>query len=453
MVFDLAAAQARRVATRLVLVGALVSALAGCGGGGGSSDTGSAISGTYQLDGLAELGVASSIRAEMSQGVAGTPRCSLVSGTVPPGMAFGTDCSLAGTPSQIGVFTSRLTLSVSGHPGSATVNVQMVVGGPVLQQTGPLADNLVLLSPLVPSEVLGVFAQSLYTVLAGDAITYAVVSGSLPTGLALDPATGKVAGTPVALGSFEVTLSATLRRNGQDYALNSVPLMKNVIAPFGSITYDAICCDLNFGVVALQTPEPSFLPALPAGARASFEPTVALPAGLAMDPATGIIAGRTLRPGVYQLAMRGTVTTAEGAVYSLEMPSNFWRLNIQGLLPYFNVQNCTGSNFNASPGMLPAHIEYTAYRFPLGTVCTYQPGEVFGGLPGDVYAYELIPNIATGDLPPTWVSVDPVTGVVSARAPEAAPGHGATVNFGLQVTTRRGADTIVSKQSWTLVVQ
>jgi hypothetical protein len=329
----------------------------------------------------------------------------------------------------------------------------MVVGGPVLQATGYGADNtLVLLSPLAPSDVLGVFAQSQYTLLAGDVITYALVSGSLPTGLSLDPASGKLAGTPVALGSFEFTLGATLRRNGQDYVLNSVPVTKNVIAPYNGILIDATCCDLYFGVVALQTPAPYFLPALPMGASARFESTVALPAGLSMDPATGIIAGRTLLPGVYPLGVRASVTTTEGAVYTAELPPGFWRLDIQGLLPYFNAQTCVGSNFNAMPGMLPAHIEYTAYRLPSGPVCTYQPGEVFGGLPGDMYAYELIPSTVTGDLPPAWVSLDPVSGVVSARAPETAP-VGSQVNFGLQVTTRRGADTIVSKQSWTLVVQ
>jgi hypothetical protein len=78
---------------------------------------------------------------------------------------------------------------------------------------------------------------------------------------------------------------------------------------------------------------------------------------------------------------------------------------------------------------------------------------VFGALAGDMYAYELTADPATGQLPPAWVSVDPTSGVISARAPETAPGQGTPVHFGLQVSTRRGADTIVSRQSWTLTVQ
>jgi Putative Ig domain len=424
-------------------------ALAGCGGGGGGGDD--AISGTFQLDGLAELGVVGSVRAELPQGVEGTPRCSLVSGSVPPGMVFGTDCSLAGTPSQIGVFTSQLNFTVSGRPGSATVNVQMVVGGPVLQQTGPLTETLRLLVALPPSDVVGVFGQAQYSQLAGDVITYAVASGSLPTGLTLDPATGKLSGTPVALGNFEAMVGATLRRNGQDYPLNTVQVAKTVLAPFGNITYDANCCDLNYGVVPMQTPAPVFFPALPAGATARFESTAALPAGLALDPATGIISGRTAMPGTYPVGMRANVTTAEGVVFPLDMTANFWRLNIQGVLPRYDGNTNCGSRQVFDPfETVPSQLQFNVFRL---SVCTMSPGTVFAGQAGDVYHYALIAHPGTGAAPPSWVSVDADSGVVSVTAPESAPGQGTPVTFGLQVTTTRGADVIATRQGWTLLVQ
>ena len=362
-------------------------ALVGCGGGGGGGDSGSTISGTYQLDGLAELGVAGSIRAELPQGVEGTPRCSLVSGSVPPGMVFGTDCSLAGTPSQIGVFTSQLNFTVSGHPGSATVNVQMVIGGPVLQQTGPLTETLQLLTVLPPSDVVGVFGQSMYSPLAGDVITYAVASGNLPTGLTLDPATGKLSGTPVVLGTFEAQLGATLRRNGQDYPLNTVFFAKTVVAPFGNLTYNATCCDLNYGVVPMQTPAPVFFPALPAGATARFESTAALPAGLALDPATGIISGRSAMPGTYPVSVRATDHhrrrrglhdrwTWTGNSLALERPGR-----AAALRRHRHLRRAARSSSLSRRSRFAAAVQ----RLPLpglNTVCNMPPGTVFGGRGG-----------------------------------------------------------------------
>jgi Putative Ig domain len=426
-------------------------ALAGCGGGGGGGGGDDAISGTYQLDGQAELGVAGSIRAELANGVEGTPRCSLTSGTVPPGMAFGTDCSLTGTPSQAGTYMSQVRLTVSGRSGAATVNVVILVRGPELGGSGALPDDLTLLAPIAAAEVTVLRG---YTPQPGDQVVYAVTEGSLPTGLTLDAVTGKLSGTPVALGSFSANLGATLVRNGQSYPLNTWPLRKNVVAPFQGMNYGAQT-DFNFVVdTPVQTSAPTFFPPLPAGASVRFEPLSALPAGVSMDPATGIVQGRTLQPGTYPLSVRATITTAEGAIYTTGVDGNSLRLNIQGVLPrYDGIGNCGGRLFVDPFETVPARVEFNVFRFPLNIVCTMPPGTVFGGQAGDVYHYALIAHPDSGEFPPSWVSVDADSGVVSVTAPESTPGQGTPVKFGLQVTTTRGADIIATRQGWTLLVQ
>jgi hypothetical protein len=424
-------------------------ALAGCGGGGGGGDD--PISGTYQLDGQAEIGVAGSIRAELANGVEGTPRCSLTSGTVPPGMQFGTDCSLTGTPSQAGTYVSQVRLTVSGRSGAATVNVVILVRTPELGGSGALPEDLTLLAPIAAADVTVLRG---YTPQPGDQFVYAVTEGSLPTGLTLDAATGKLSGIPVALGSFSATLGATLVRNGQSYPLNTWPLRKNVIAPFQGMTYGAQT-DFNFVAdTPVQTSAPTFFPPLPAGASARFEPLSALPTGVSMDPATGIVQGRSLQPGTYPLSVRATITTAEGAVFTAGVDGNSLRLNIQGVLPrYDGFGNCGGRLFVDPFETVPGRVEFNVYRFRVDPVCTMPPGTMFGGQAGDVYRYALVAHPTTGEAPPPWVSVDATSGVVNATASESGLGLGAQVQFGLRVTTQRGADTIVSTQFWSLMVQ
>lgn len=427
----------RRFAACSVLPLAL---LAGCGGGGGGgAEPLPPISGTYNLDALAEVGVASSIQAQTTSGTSGTLSCTHDGGTLPPGMVLQAGCTLAGTPTSVGIFESTITLRASGNSGQITVRASVRIGGPVLGRAAAEAVTLELSAPQVARPLVTLQALHTYTPRPGDVITYALASGSLPRGLSLDATTGQIAGTPTALGDSTLTLGATLARGGVSVTMTPLPFTLTVQPPPTTPNYG--CCVQAAAAVALTSAAPIFIPALPAGASAQFEAVTTLPAGLAVAPATGAITGRTLLPGTYPVRVRARVTTAEGVEFTT--PEASLTLQVSGIAPYYG----QASQF---VGEAPGSVSHRLARSVGGTLQSFPPGTVYGGLAGDSYSFELVAHPASGAVAPAWLRLDAGTGVLTATTPDSMPLSAVPVQFAVRITTRRGADVIVTTQPWDL---
>jgi len=125
---------------------------------------------------------------------------SVSTGALPPGLSLGAHGALGGTP------TSPLT---------ANFTVQVVdASTSVASKAFTLTINAGTLAILTPSPLAdGVVGSSYSTVLqaSGGVLPYAwaVSSGALPAGLALDAATGIVSGTPTAQGAASFTIQVT----------------------------------------------------------------------------------------------------------------------------------------------------------------------------------------------------------------------------------------------------
>jgi hypothetical protein len=417
--------------------------LAGCGGGGGGGEApqGRTLSGTYQLVVDAEVGVAGSVRATVS-GVEGSPHCTLDSGAVPPGMVFATDCSLQGTPTQSGDFRSSLTFTVPGYAGSAKVNVSVRVAGPLLS-LGATAPQLVLHQAMQPAQLLVVGELSPFVVQAGDQVRYVIESGTLPPGITLDAA-GTLSGTPTDLGEFTAMVSGTLLRGGRpftmasttdglSYTVTTIMVRLTVRAPSSTMSYGGSTLIATDPIPLTLTPAISPLP--PVDATTTYAANVALPLGLRLDAATGVVGGTPTAPGTYAMDISATVTLPSGQSYRVPL-NGLWQIEVRGIRPLYEF-NSDGTR----AGILTR-----------GVPVTILPGAVIRGLPGDSYRYELAPD-GLGNSAPTWVSVDAVTGLVSVSPPTDVPRPDAQFNFGLKVITRRGADTIITLVNWTLLVR
>jgi len=124
---------------------------------------------------------------------------SLASGALPPGVSLLGNGTLQGTPAAPGEFA--FTVRVEDSKGStATGSFQILV------RPAPL----VILTSALPAGTTA-SAYSVALAASGGVTPYAwtLASGSLPSGLTLDPATGTISGTPAATGEFPVTVTVT----------------------------------------------------------------------------------------------------------------------------------------------------------------------------------------------------------------------------------------------------
>jgi hypothetical protein len=145
------------------------------------------------------VGVAYSYTLGTSGGT-GTVKMHLASGSVPDGLTFDATTGLiSGMPTTAG--TTSFVVSASDQSDvpfttSATESIVVVAGGTPLSVVG---------NTLPGGNVSKAYTTALLAVGGTQPYTWSVVSGKLPDGLALSPATGTITGIPTAQGAFMFT--------------------------------------------------------------------------------------------------------------------------------------------------------------------------------------------------------------------------------------------------------
>jgi hypothetical protein len=207
---------------------------------------------------------------------------SIAAGTLPPGIALSSSGVLSGTPTSVGAWT--FTVSAKDGIRSDTTQYTLTVLEQLVASPGTLQR----------AEVGRAFA---YTPSArGGLAPYAwsVASGTLPTGLALDPATGAIRGTPLAAGAFAVQLQ--LKDSAGLTATLAVPL--------------AVARKLAITSIALRTGVEGRRYSAPIAKVGGVGPFVyrvvggRLPAGIRLDPITGRLSGIPTRDGLFRFTVR-----------------------------------------------------------------------------------------------------------------------------------------------------
>jgi hypothetical protein len=126
--------------------------------------------------------------------------CSIVSGTLPAGLALGAGCVVSGTPTVAETVTLGIKATDSGNPVETTT-------GPVGLTVLPAATTLTLSPP--PTATVGQPYSGTIGVSGGTApYSCSITAGSLPAGLTLG-ASCVITGTPTTAGSTTVTVKAT----------------------------------------------------------------------------------------------------------------------------------------------------------------------------------------------------------------------------------------------------
>ena len=142
----------------------------------------------------------------------------------------------------------------------------------------------------------------------GGTQSWSVLSGALPAGLTLNGSNGAITGTPTATGDFTFTIRVTdgSRSDSETYTLAVVEQLR-ITAPKKQATEIGLPYNLTLAAT---------------GGRPGYTWTVAsgsaLPAGLTLDAATGVINGDADSVGFFQ--MRITVTDSLGLSTTLDVP-------------------------------------------------------------------------------------------------------------------------------------
>ena len=205
---------------------------------------------------------------------------------------------IAGTPTTAGTFS--VTASVSDGSLSASQSFTWTVNAaPVLTNPGNQATDV------NSSTALQLQASDT----AGQTLTFSATG--LPAGLGITPSTGRIAGTPTTLGTYNVTATVS---DGSLSASQSFTWTIRVANQAPVLTYPGNQTgDVNLATaLQLQASDPQ-------GQTLTFSAT-GLPPGLGITAGTGLIAGTPTTAGTFNVTATvsdGTFPTSQSFVWTI----------------------------------------------------------------------------------------------------------------------------------------
>jgi large repetitive protein len=222
---------------------------------------------------------------QLSADGGGTQVWSLKSGSLPAGMSVNPNGLVSGTPTATGDFTFVVQVTDTNRTDTETFTLTVV-------------ERLKITAPPSPSAEVGVpLALALKSTGGRPAVTWSLLGGSLPTGLALNPATGEISGTPAVAGAYplKVQVADTLGLTATvDVPLTVAAKLAVVKKPLPAAKVGKLYqakLRATGGVTPLKW---NIL-----GGKPGF-----LPTGIKFNAKTGAFSGTPKKAGVYRLRMQ-----------------------------------------------------------------------------------------------------------------------------------------------------
>jgi hypothetical protein len=214
---------------------------------------------------------------------------SLAGGTLPAGLTLGANGVITGTPTQSGTFTFTVQANAAG--ASAKKDLSLFVLAPLAIQT--LVNKTPPETGLTAKKLVGAPLTTGVKAVGGRPPYTFTATGTLPPGLTLDSATGKITGAGTAAGRYPFTVTVTDGTGAKasvEWNVTILPLLdfaKGKGLPVGRVDR----------VYSARIPVRG-----KDSATAQFAVAGEIPPGLEVDD-TGRLSGTLIKAGVYRLTV------------------------------------------------------------------------------------------------------------------------------------------------------
>lgn len=210
---------------------------------------------------------------------------------------------ISGTPTQSGSISTTLRAGNAAGLGAQSTLVLNIVPAPLAPAITSAAS--------ATGKVGAVAAFSYQTVATPGPITGYGITGTLPLGLSFNTSTGAITGRPAQSGLFTVEITATSDGGTsapQSLVLNIAPADNAPVITSGIYAYGTVGAPFSYQITAAGTP---VFPSSPFPAPFTLE-AVNLPAGLAVNPSTGLIEGLPTAAGTFTATLVATNSAGAG---------------------------------------------------------------------------------------------------------------------------------------------
>jgi hypothetical protein len=269
---------------------------------------------------------------------------------LPPGLTYSSSTGvISGTPTTPG--TTTMTVTATNSTG-----------------TCPATAVSILINPTVPTITSSLTASGMlstafkYTIQASNGPITNFIASPLPNGLSLDSSSGAITGTPTAVGTTNVTLSATNATGTGPTAVlvitvtPNTPVITSLLAETGKVN----AAFVNYDITATNSPT-----------SYSASP---IPPGLTFNSTTGVISGTPTTAGTTNVTISATNANGAGSPATLV-------ITIDPLVPVVNSPStATGTVGSSFTYNVTASSSPTSY----GETGALPPGLTFSSSSGAI---------------------------------------------------------------------